>query len=174
MQPWCLDSWVMPYGSGCRLSVFTHPRSRSNTPQPVRNETSLLHDKECTCSPKLFPHQRQSYAWRAYWKSTHAASSAPPQQPRRLSPVSPRLPPSFPEQPPLSFVIQFSLPLLTPFRTSSSHRVLCVPAPAQRGDPQFGSVTGLLLLCQRETIFNQPEYSDHSYFSGEMPMHASA
>lgn len=36
------------------------------------------------------------------------------------------------------------------------------------------SVTGLLLLCQRETIFNQPEYSDHSYFSGEMPMHASA
>lgn len=107
---------------------FTHPQSRSNTPQPVCDETSPLHYKECACSLKLSPHQQQPYAWHTSWKSTHAASSAPLLQHGRLSLVSCCLPPSLPEQPRVSFRIHFSLTFLTRFQISSSHHVLCVSA----------------------------------------------
>lgn len=135
---------------------FTHPQSRSNTPQPVCNETSPLHYKECACSLKLFAHQQQSYAWHTSWKSTHAASSAPLLQHGRLSLVSRCLPPSLPEQPHVSFRIHFSLPFFTCFQISSPHNVFCVSALAaamgsvkeKGGKSQVRSVMRLLLLCQ--------------------------
>lgn len=135
---------------------FTHPRSRSNTPRPVCNETSPLHYKECACSLRLSPHQQQSYAWHASWKSTHAASSAPLLQHGRLSLVSRCLPPSLPEQTHVSLRIHFSLPFLTHFQISSSHHVVFVSALApatgsvkeKGGNSQVRSMMRLLLLCQ--------------------------
>lgn len=117
---------------------FTHPWSQSNAPQPVGNEISPLHYKEHACSLKLFPHRQQSHAWHTYWKSIHAASPAPPQQYRRLSLVNHHLLPSVSEQPLLSFRFQFSLPVITPFPTSSTHHVLWMPALA----PATGSEKG--------------------------------
>lgn len=58
--------------------------------------------------------------------------------------------------------------LLTRFQTCSSHHVINVPAPApasssakvKGGSFQVGSMTGLLLLYQWETIFSQPRVPD--------------